>query len=365
MQHKKQPSINVFNDTFNHKFFNDINPLNKSLMSPLSVTYALMMTYLGSNGATRMELQKAFNITNETDEEILKDMTYLLHNINRNSQHIKLFLTNGVYINKNFNLHKEYQSMVKNLGSIETMDFSNNEKTVKTINDWVANNTNNLIKDLLSPSSVNPDTVMILLNTLYFKCSWKKQFKKNLIESAKFTNLLNEESETELMYMQKHFPYYEDDDYQIVEIPYKGEEFTFGILLPKKSFVLPTNVHNYFDKLKLSFLDLYFPKFTQRNKMNMKDTFRKMGVKLLFEKEADLSKISDKNIKVDDIIHEVVVIVDETGTEAAAATAVTFMTECCSVCVDEPILFKANHTFQYYIKYVPTNTLLFYGIFDG
>src|SRR5439155_10515776 len=200
--------------------------------------------------------------------------------------------------------------------------------------------TNNLIKELISNNDINSTTCMLLLNTLYFKGQWKDSFKKYLTTKEKFKMLSNNIKDVDMMTIQKTFPYYEDENYQLLELPYKSD-FSFGILLPKKTFIFPVEVADYFNKLNYAKVECYIPKFTQRNKMSLKDTFQKLGVKSLFN-DADFSRMtSDQNISVSDIIHEVVVIIDEEGTEASAATAIVMMRNCMSIDKSVPILFKA------------------------
>ena len=357
-------SLNKLNDYFNSKCFSQIYTNQEFLMSPLSVTLSMMMTYLGCNGKTKEELGRSLGITNEKDESLYGEMMYLMSKLKKDSPELKLCLSNGIFVGSDFVLSSEYCDLIKKIGAIETVDF-NDSKTLNKINSWVSDNTNKLIPNLLSPENITSDTCMVLINTLYFKGKWRNQF--NQIKKGKFASLKGSKDVEIMSVEETYFPYYEDSEYQVIEVPYKGD-LSFGIILPKKTFANTASPNHFINNMHQKYINLYMPKFTQRNKTSLKSTFKSLGVNQLFI-NGDFSPMTplspEKKIYVDDIIHEVVLIVDEYGTEAAAATAQTFMYESCMVEVNKPIIFRADHTFSYYIRNVPTNTLLFTGVFDG
>lgn len=352
------------NNYFNFKCFNELHANKEFLLSPLSITYAMLMTYFASESITREELKKVFGIKDISDEQLMEEMSILKKLLSFNFDETKLILANATYIKHSFQLNEKYQKKVESFGTIVRVNFMDPE-TVPKINQWVSQNTRNLINNLLSSSNVGDSTQMILLNTLYFKGTWMKSFDKKLTTKNKFLKLSNEIVELDLMHKKSILPYFEDENCQVVELPYHNN-FVFGVILPKNSFTFPTDPSSYHNKLKANYnIILHLPKFTQRNKMSLKETFKFFGVNSLFDK-ADLSNMTtESNIKVDDIIHEVVITVEEEGTEAAAATAVIMKRSSHGIGETSEKIFRADHTFMYYIRDLKTNIILFNGVFDG
>src|SRR5437667_5224158 len=153
MQRTKELSLNRLNNFFNSKCFNNVHPNKALLISPLSITSALLLAYYGTEGETRMELMKAFGITKETDEDLQKDLSYLCSNLKSDDADLKLSLIYGLFVRKDFTLYEKYQTIIKQLGTIELVNFLD-PNTVNQINKWVSNNTNNLIPELLSPTDI-------------------------------------------------------------------------------------------------------------------------------------------------------------------------------------------------------------------
>ena len=199
------------------------------------------------------------------------------------------------------------------------------------------------------------DTMMLILNTIYFKANWSKKFDKKSTTKMDFVG----GKQVDMMRQVEKFNYYEDDNVQIVQMGYVGDDFSMVIILPKSNLDLvglnKVLKPEYFNLTKSASkrVDLYMPKFTQRSKMGLIPNLQKLGVNDLFN-NADLSLIGDK-IFVSAIIHEAVVIVDEEGTEAAAVTAITVTLRS----APKLTLFKADHPFIYYIKHNKSNLILF------
>jgi len=166
------------------------------------------------------------------------------------------------------------------------------------------------------------------------------------------------------MYQKDKFKYFEDHNNQVLEMDYKDQNYSMGVILPWKNGKLPNvdsnQIIDYTSRFTSREVKLWFPKFEHRKKVRLVPILKKLGISRLFTPYVcQLDKLA-KNIFVSDIIHEAVVIVDETGTEAAAATGIFMMDNCIR---EKPkiIEFKADHSFIYYIRHKDSNTLLFVG----
>jgi len=237
--------------------------------------------------------------------------------------------------------------------------------------------THNLITNLLSSGDVNSLTKMIILNTIYFKAKWKYSFNKNDTYKEIFHSL-SKDCQIEMMHKTHKYLYSEDNLTQYIQIPYINEKYALIIALPRfnsndisRSIVsLQANMsqpgsfwtHQFMsEKVSLS-----IPKFTHRQKLSLVKVLKNLGVNDAFTGKADFSIMSpDAPIQISDVIHEAIVKIDEEGTEATAATAVTMRYFSAITDSEKIIDFHANHTFYYAIVSIPEKLILFNGVFDN
>jgi len=213
----------------------------------------------------------------------------------------------------------------------------------------------------------------MLVNVIYFKSSWVNSFNKNHTDDNISFTSLNGNSKVSMMYQKNDFQYYGNDNYQVLTMPYRDGLFVMDVVLPRQStnnslsditaeFTLDMIKHQ-----RNTECDLHFPKFEQRTRLNdLVDTLKTMGVTRIFDfYTSQLDNITELPLIVDQIIHEAVIIVDEEGTEAAAVTITLMRNSCVSINQVEPVVFRADHTFRYFIRYVPNDLILFSGQYDG
>ena len=327
------------------------NQMDKNaVFSPLSITFALALIHLGAEQNTDKELANLFNYKYNISE-----LASIYNTFNNNI----IKMANCIIINNNFEINKQYTNSIKNFTLIEENNFKNKSNVVNKVNKYISQNTNGLIKNVLDTNDINDLTILILINTIYFKASWLHKFNAKNTEKAKFGNT---QKLVDMMYINKKFNYYENDNMQLLEMFYKNKDYVMGISLPKNDdykFDLDTLMSN-IDSLKKEKVEVYLPKFTHRKRVDMIPILESLGVHDLFTKNAKLNISQDSYIS--SIIHEAVVIVDEEGTEAAAVT--TMISQNCMMSAPKKtIIFRADHDFVYYIRHIPSNMILFYGEF--
>lgn len=348
-------------------FYKSCNTLSKKLCdvleresvhSPLSIAYVLTLLHYAARETTREQLCNLME-----RENVMADL-FDASNV-FNSDIVRL--ANAIIVNKDAPVNEQYLFATKNLALVSNEDFSDVTAIVNKANKFIENGTNGLIKDILKKEMINDQTLMILINTLYFKTVWDKQFKKKNSKKEKFNN----GPIVPMMTNTAKYPYLEDEQMQMVELPYKGKQFAMGFVLPRvgvdmavcKDYLTRGKEMSSWEKI-----EVHIPKFTQRKNIDLIPMLKKLGVTHLFDKRSKLDGMLSDPEKfrawVSTMIHEAVVIVDEEGTEAAATTVAVVQYECLSIERD-PIVFYANRPFVYYIKHLPTDTLLFVGDYHG
>ncbi|ELY29910.1 proteinase inhibitor I4 serpin [Natrialba magadii ATCC 43099] len=253
------------------------------------------------------------------------------------------------------------------------VDFSGSPEAAREeINTWVEERTNDRIEDLLPQGSVDASTRLVLTNAVYFLAAWKHDFDPANTEPETFTGLAGAETEVEMMHQTAQLRYAEHDGHQFVELPYANEETSMVIIFPaedefesfEESFSVDV-LAAMLDDASASQVDLAMPKFGIESKFSLVEIMQDLGMQRAFTTSADFSGMVDgetSDLFIGDIVHQSFVEVDEEGTEAAAATAVTMPVSAPTNQVE----LVLNRPFLFYIRDQPTETPLFLGrVVDG
>ena len=357
-------NVNLGMNNIALKFF-DVTGIDK-VFSPLSIGILTSLVHQGAQGSTDTELTEFFGMKYDMDT-----LSKLYANFNIPTVKV----SNVLFINKNFadQIKSEYTTSIRDVAMCRTENFKFENEIRETINNYIELNTNGLIKNAIPAGVITPRDVIIMVNTVYFKCNWQDKFKKTKTESdVSFTSdLTGAVSKVSMMNQTTVYPYYNASTYHMVELPYEDEDFIMGIVLVKDPKVTSmtqvfhdvlANFKTHTSALVRTEIELSLPRFTQRNKIDLIPHFKKMGVMTLFDGvSCNLFGIAPY-IYISSASHEAVVIIDEEGTEAAAFTG--FMTR--AACVKpEPPKFRADHSFMYYIRHKPSNIILFVGVYHG
>ena len=266
------------------------------------------------------------------------------------------------------NLNEGYLSYINKLGSFIKINPQNAVQDASKINKIISKSTNGMINNVMTPDMINSETALILISTIYFYSQWKKPFNKQYTQIEIFNGITRRQVHI-MQQMKESHRYFEDRVNQILEMDYLNGDFAMGFILPKDNYTQPIigsyeQYDYYINSLKTNEINLVkIPKFTCETKYRIDNLFKKYGLKEIFN-NLDISEIippfNNQPIGIDQIIHNAVIIVDEQGTKAAASTAMMLLSN--SIEPQKPkINFIANHQFIYYIRHVPTNTIIFIG----
>ena len=339
--------------------------------SPYSLSTAMAMLYAAAEGETKAQIQKTFHYPSM---DILNPNSAALYNqFNKPNPDYKLATVNDLWMQQGLTPTKSYVDAVQRYygGQVTTLDFNGSPDPSRLIiNKKIAQHTNQMIPELLTAGSIEPITVAVLTNAVYFKGDWKMPFEANSTYEQPFYPLTGELSDVKMMNMQADFGYSEDKQVQVVQLPYKDDDLSMLVILPKskgKAAMQQLVQDLSADKIKKWNKDLVtqevnisLPKFKLAERYDMKGLLSDMGMPSAFKDKAKF-KLFDEPlaIKIDDVYHQAVVMVDEKGTEAAAATAIVAVDA--SAPISQPVEFTADHPFVFLIKDNKTDAILFLG----
>ena len=371
------PVTNGLSDTsnaFGFSLFSNIlqNDTGNVFFSPYSISNAFSMVYEGSGGSTKDEIQSVFHF-NKNDTSRRESVKAIDSELNNPNEKFKLSIANALWLQKDFPVLKDYtDTLGKYYSALATnLDFKTKaDDSRQIINSWVENKTNQKIKDLFPPGSLDYTTRAVLTNAIYFKGNWTYQFNENQTKDDDFHVTDKQTVKVPMMTTKSNFKYLSDNDLQILEMPYQGGNLSMIVLLPKENnlksltnSISAEKLNGWKSKLTPEQVTVYMPKFTLNTKYILNDNLVFMGMPTAFSpNNANFSGITDIRVHplfISIVIHQAFVKVDEKGTEAAAATGIG-MSEATSV-GPPPIVFRADHPFMFLIYDNHTGLILFMG----
>ena len=342
--------------------------------SPYSISIALAMTYAGARENTALEMADALNFTLSQDKlhPAFNKLDLILTNLGQNTgdEEFILSVANSIWGEQTYSFLDDFLDILAvNYGAaMYLMDFKNKpDESRRIINAWVEDQTNDKIKDLLGPGTITSITRLVLTNAVYFYGSWIYQFNEENTTEENFTLLNGSQVSVPMMKQEEHFSYSEGEGYQAVELPYEGGAAGMLIIVPDiNTFeIFEQNLDNQVlsditNSLEYTNINLNMPKWEFKSDILLKDTLRSMGMNDAFlGGTADFSGIDGTfYLFITDVIHQAFVSVDESGTEAAAATAVIVGE---TSLPPEPVIMHINKPFIFLIRDSQTGTILFAG----
>ena len=337
--------------------------------SPYSLSTVMAILYAAAEGETKAQIQKTFHYPAPA---ILNPNSAALYNqFNKPNPDYKLATVNDLWMQQGLTLNKSYADTVQHYysGQVTALDFEGSPDPARqTINKKIADKTKQLIPELLPKGSIKSDTAVVLTNAIYFKGDWTLPFTAERTSAQPFYNAIGRASTVQMMQQQSYFSYYENKHIQVVQLPYKGDDLSMLVVLPKLNHKLAmqqltkslsaTKIKQWRSGLVRQEVDLQLPKFKLDARYQMKTLLADMGMPKAFNNGAEFNLYADgPPIKLDEVYHQAVVTVDEKGTEAAAAAGAVGM----YVGMSYPVEFKADHPFMFVIKDNKTDAILFLG----
>jgi serpin B len=324
------------------------------------------MTLNGANGATRDSMLKALRLSGITPDAInnsCKDLTEALLSVDKR---VLMSIANSVWVENNFTVKKVFINILTKYYDAESKTFDINDASAPDkINAWIEEKTNGLIKQMID--KLEDNTVMLLINAIYFKGKWKSQFDESKTVEMPFYKTGSSQINVPMMKQETEFSVYEGNGFVLAEFPYGQGNFVMDVILPNDhsglssaiAQVSDANFSGWINQMSERKIDLSFPRFKYGFKKELKEVLSDMGMKIAFNDGADFSNISDQyDLLINDVTHQSFIETNEEGTEAAAATVIGIGV---TSMPPSPLVYKMDHPFMYIIRETTTNSIIFMG----
>lgn len=364
------PMFNVPKDKtegFNSVLFNSMPKDKNYMVSPFSLKMALAMAANGAGGDTKNEILHALKI--DDLDEFNEETNEFIEKCNEN-EIADFNVANSIWNNTDYfsesdvEFSDEYKEIIEIYYSGASRDI-NNSNGAEAINDWIAEQTKDKIKDVVNDDIVK-GCMSILVNTIYFNGRWTGEFSKGGTIPDVFTDREGNTETTDFMNETSYYSYFEDDDIQMICKSFNDRNTSMYFVLPKNYNPLSETVFSdAVNSMTSRRINFSLPKFkTESMHINIIDILKNMGITTAFnpvkaEFNQMYSDIPPENMFIGQILQKTFIEVDEEGVEAAAATAIASAGGAAPV--DEPIDFKCDRPFIYFIMDNDTGEVLFMG----
>ncbi|MEM9189576.1 MAG: serpin family protein [Myxococcota bacterium] len=363
----------------NNRFAADLYPALSATpgnfaYSPSSISLALAMTYAGAQGETAEQMASTLRVSDIEDADIHRGYQALLSRWNdpeRTSYSLRV--ANRLFGDQASEWHRPFVSLTGDFygAPLEPADFRGAAEPARQhINQWVADQTEDRILDLIPSGALDSDTRLVLANAIYFKGTWATQFNEDETQDAPFYRAGGAGVSVPMMHQYGSFQFGQGDGAKILRLGYTGNELEMVFILPEERDGLAEveedltaeQIEAWLGTTRDTELPIYLPRFRvdPSEPMALRPALEGLGMELPFEPTADFRSMSNERpLYIDSVFHKAFVEVNEEGTEAAAATAVVMTTE--AAVIEEPPEFRADHPFLFAIRDTRSGTLMFLG----
>ncbi len=345
--------------------------------SPYSISLALAMTYSGARNETAEQMAKAlhFDLPQERLHPAFNSLDLYFASLGKGAegsdhQGFRLHIVNALWGQRGFPFTQDFLDLIaQNYGAgIRLLDFKGNPESARaTINDWVSQNTEGKITDLIPPGAIDTLTRLVLTNAIYFNAAWAHPFEEQQTSPAPFYLLDGSQVNVPMMQTTTTLNTFAGEGYQGVTIPYDGNQLEMVIVMPQagkfeqiEQELTAEGLTAQLAKRESHRVELHMPKFKVESSFNLVKPLSALGMPLAFSDQADFSAMDgNKDLFIGEAMHKAYISVNETGTEAAAATAVIM--ELTAMMPEKNILINLDHPFIFFIRDVQNGSILFAG----
>jgi serpin B len=359
------------NTKFGFKLFSEIlkqDSKKNVFVSPTSVAIALSMTYNGADGETQQAMAKALELQGMSLQDINQANDTLKTTLENADPAVQLSIANSLWAKQGIGFKPNFMQRNQQFygAKVTELDFGKPDAP-KIINNWVKENTRGKIDQIVQ--QIQPDDVLFLINAIYFKGKWTKEFDKSQTTERPFYLSDGTQKQHPMMSQSGRYRYYENENFQAVTLPYGTERLSLYVFLPRKNTSLDAfqqqlaveNWQQWMNQFQMRRGSIQLPRFKFEYDIQLNTALKSLGMEAAFDgSRANFSNMTSASVKIDEVKHKTFVEVNEEGTEAAAATSVR-ATLTSARMPEEPFQMVVDRPFFCAIRDNQTGTVLFMG----
>lgn len=362
------PQLMKAQTDFSLKLFSTLQkqtPKQNIFISPISISQALSMLYNGASGETQQAIgttlafgDLALDTVNRANEDLRNALAYP-------DPSVELSLANAIWTNQNTPIKSNFLSRNQRFyqAKVESLDFKA-AQSVQTINNWVKRNTQGKIGSIVE--ELKESDRLLLVNATYFKGAWTKSFNPERTTAQPF-NTPDGAKNVQMMDQQGSYRYFETDQMQAIALPYGKRRLNLYLFMPKQGYALADLLpmlrqdnDPWLPKFAASPGRIQLPRFKVESNLQLEPSLTSLGMGIAFTSNANFSNLSDRPSQVDQVVHKTFVEVNESGTEAAAATAIAIRPTSVEIS-QPPFQMKVDRPFLCLLRDDQTGAILFIG----
>ncbi|KAJ1070764.1 hypothetical protein K5549_003743 [Capra hircus] len=341
-------------------------------ISPLGATLALGMIQLGAKGKAQQQIRQTLKFQDTSTGEEFSELKSFFSAISEKKQEFTFNLANALYLQEGFTVKEQYLHGNKEFfqSAIKLVDFQNAKACAETISNWVESKTDGKIKDMFSGEEFGPLTRLVLVNAIYFKGDWKQKFNKEDTQLMNFT--LKDGTAVKIPMMKAllrtKYGYFSESsiNYQVLELPYKGDEFSLIIILPAEhvnieemgKLITAPQILQWFSEMQEQEVEISLPsRFKIEQKLDFKEALYSLNITEIFSGGCDLSGITENIVNIMDIFSLLIFKCEHVNNSCLYFIG-----------INTPVImslsrnqFIANHPFLFIMKNNPTDSILLMG----
>ena len=352
----------------------DPEPNTSTILSPISITYALGMLNNGAAGETQAQINKVLGFGKSGADGINAFCRKMLTEAPKLDKLTKVMIANTIYMNQGYQLKPVFVAKANDYydAQPETRNFADG-KTLDVINKWASDHTEGLIKQVLDEQTFNPAAVSYLLNAIYFKGAWSERFDKANTKEESFWTEENNEVRVPMMHQEHTFNYREEKDCQVLCLPYGNNAYRMTILLPKDGWTvydiaqrLTAETWQRYLWMGAATVDVKLPRFETKTDMRLEQIMAALGMPNAFNPDlAEFPNFCDVPTFIFLMKQVARIKLNEEGTEAAAVTVIGMDKATSTPSEPQRVNFHATRPFLYVISEKSTGAVFFIGQFMG
>ena len=356
-------SVAAANTRFGFKLLQDLQEREPGLnifISPLSISIALTMTYNGAIGETERAMAEVLEIDALALSTINNSNKALRDSLENPDPKVQISIANSIWSRQGVDFNPEFleRNRVFFGAEIASLDFSSPQATA-TINEWVDTNTNSKIEKIVE--RIDPQTLLFLINAIYFKGNWQDEFDNAMTRPGTFHLPNGGEKRVQMMRREGEYPYLRGENFEATSLPYGDGRLAMYIFLPNRNASLKKFFRDLTEENWVGWISQFqdrrqtmmLPRFKMEYEVRLNDTLEALGMGIAFGGGADFSGMGP-SLFISEVRHKTFVEVNEEGTEAAAVTAVVGVKSL-------PPAFRVDRPFFFAIYDAETETILFMG----